>query len=100
MQLRALIETDGLAPEDLIWPAGASPAEAIRADAALAFPTAVAVEPTAFQPAASPPPEWLRELKEALAAGGDLVDLPPPDAKSWLADVGRAEQKSRQGEHK
>jgi len=98
LQLSALIETDGLAPDDLIWPAGVAPTHAVRADAALAFPPSAPVRPEDFQPAPPPPPEWLRELAEAFSAGGEVASLPPPSPASWLADVRLAEQARRPGD--
>ncbi len=44
VQLRGLIETDGIAPDDLVWPVGVAPSQAIRADAALAFPSPTPVD--------------------------------------------------------
>jgi hypothetical protein len=97
VQLRGLIETDGIAPDGLIWSVGVAASQAVRADAALAFPAAAAVEPTDFQPAPPPPPpEWLHGLAEALAACGDVANLPPPSAQAWLPDVRDAKQKARQ----
>src|SRR5450755_4314330 len=99
VQLGGLIETDGIAPDDLTWSVGVAASQAIRAGAALAFPAATAVEPTDFQPAPPPPPpDWLHRLAEALAACGDVANLPPPPAQTWLPDLRRAEQPSRPGE--
>lgn len=95
VRLRGLIETDGLAPDDLIWPTGVAPMQAVRADAALAFPRTPAVTPDAFVPAPQPVPDWLPELAEALAAVKDLTALPPPSPDAWLPDVRRAENASR-----
>lgn len=89
VRLRGLIETDGIAPDELIWPAGVAPIHAVRADAALGFPPLAPVRPEDFQPASPPPPEWLREL-----AVKDLTALPPPPAAAWIPDVRRAEQVS------
>jgi len=95
VQLRGLIEIDGLAPGDLIWPDGASPGLAVRADAAMAFPTAAVVEAKDYQPLPPPAPDWLPELDQALAAVQDLTALPPPRPADWIADVRRAETMSR-----
>lgn len=94
-QLRGLIETDGIAPDDLIWPADVAASQAVRADAALAFPTPAAVEALDYQPAPPPLPPWLPELAAALAAVKDLAALPPPSPGAWLPYVRRAEDAAR-----
>jgi hypothetical protein len=96
LQLRGLVGTGGLDRADLIWAQSVKAVAAVRADAALVFPSPAPVEPRDFEPAPAPVPEWVRELKEAITAGGDVANLPPPSAQAWLPDVRDAEQKARQ----
>ena len=94
--LRGLIEKGGLSPADHIWPEGGDRRQAIRADAALAFPAPVPV-PLASPVAESAPSQatdWLAGLAAAVATGGDLMALPPPPAVAWLSDMRRIEQPS------
>jgi hypothetical protein len=95
MHLRGLVETKGLHRDDLIWPESLDAVAAIPAEAALAFPTPAQVEPRDFEPAPAPAPEWVRELRDAIAAGGDVANLPPPSAQSWLPDVRDADKRHR-----
>ena len=94
VKLRGLVETEGILPDDRIWPEGVDPREAIRAEAAMAFPTPAPIAPEDFEPAPRLP-DWLPELAAALTAVGNLTSLPPPRADVWLPDVSRLENESR-----
>ena len=47
--LRRLAHTGGLLPEDLVWPVGWEPLDAISAEAALRFPEPPPLDPAAGQ---------------------------------------------------
>jgi hypothetical protein len=87
-ELRRLVQTGGLGPEDMIWPEGGNPLEAVPALAALRFPRRTPVDPVDEAPDL---PEWLPELAAALASGEDLAALPCPPPAAWLPDVRRTE---------
>ena len=94
-ELRGLVEKGGLAPADLIWPEGGDRRQAIRADAALAFPAPVPLAAPVSVSAPSQTTDWLAGLAAAVATGGDLMALPPPPAAAWLSDMRRIEQPGR-----
>ena len=96
-ELRGLVEKGGLAPADLIWPEGGDRRQAIRADAALAFPAPVPLAAPVSVSAPSQATDWLAGLAAAVATGGDLAALPPPPAAAWLSDVRRIEQPPGRG---
>ena len=97
-QLLDQVGSGGLHRDDLIWPECLKAVVAIPAAAARTFPTPGPVEPRDFEPAPAPLPEWVCELREAIAAGGNLTNLPPPSAQAWRPDVRDAEQKAQHGE--
>jgi GYF domain 2 len=84
--LRRLVQSGGLIPEDLVWPVGWEPLDGVPAEAALRFPEPPPVDPTGAEPARALP-AWLPYLAEALRSGDDLAALPPPGLASWLPDV-------------
>ena len=94
-QLLGLVKTGDLLPEDKIWPESAPPAAAVRAEAALSFPSRTPTQAIGSQSEQSPLPEWMRTLIDAGLDVRTLESLPHPPAKSWLADVRRLEQPSR-----
>ncbi len=95
--LRRLAHTGGLIPEDLVWPVGWDPLNAIPAEAALRFPEPPSIEPVPGKPPPPPFPAWLPDLAAALRAGTDPAGLSTPPPASWLADVRRAEEGSNGG---
>jgi hypothetical protein len=82
-ELKTLAATGLLQPDDLLWPEGMDPAEAIAACAALDF--------SALARVAHPLPDWLSDVEQAQPSG----PLPPPamspQLPDWLADVRMAE---------
>jgi hypothetical protein len=89
-ELRRLVGTGGLLPEDLVWPVGWDPLNGIPAEGALKFPEPLPVNPVGPGPA-PPLPQWLPDLAKALSAGDDPAALPIPSAETWLADIRSAE---------
>jgi GYF domain 2 len=94
-QLRALAWAGGLSPDDLIWPLSVEAVAAIRAGAALPFPSTDTAEASGLQP--SPLPEWARALIDAGLDVGTLESLPPPPAEAWLDDLHHIEQRADGG---
>jgi hypothetical protein len=94
-ELRRLARTGGLLPADLIWSAGVDASTAVPAEAALSLAAPAAADPAGSEPAATPVPEWVRDLADVLAEGGDPASLPHAPFASWLADVRRAEENAR-----
>jgi GYF domain 2 len=90
-RLRALALAGGLSPEDLIWPQSAKVVAAVRADAALPFPSAAPAETTTSEPLPSLP-AWISDLTDTGLDVLTLESLPPPSAVDWLADVRDLEQ--------
>jgi hypothetical protein len=82
-ELKNLAATGLLQPDDLLWPEGVDPTEAIAACAALDF--------AALTRVAHPLPDWLSDVEQAPPSG----PLPPPATSpqlpDWLADVRMAE---------
>ncbi len=95
--LRRLAHSGGLVPEDLVWPVGWEPLNAIPAEAALRFPEPPPLDRAASEAPRPPFPSWLPDLAAALWSGADPATLPVPAAEAWLADVRRAENAAGNG---
>jgi hypothetical protein len=86
-ELRRLAWTGDLLPVDLIWAAGADPAAAVPAEAALSLSPPPLAKPVHAGPPPAPMPEWVHELAEILATVRDPAAMPNPPPASWLSDV-------------
>ncbi len=93
--LLSLVGTGGLVPDDMIWPESVAPTAAIRAEAALTFPSSAPAVPMGFPVQPSPLPEWVRALTNAGVDVPTLESLANPPARAWLDDVRRLEQAPR-----
>ena len=94
-RLLGLVGTGGLLPDDMIWPESVPATAAIRAEAALTFPSPAPAVPMAFPVQPSPLPEWVRALTNAGVDVPTLESLANPPARAWLDDVRRLEQARR-----
>jgi hypothetical protein len=95
--LRRLAQTGSLLPEELVWPVGWEPLNAIPAEAALRFPEPPPLAPAAGEAPRPPFPAWLPDLAAALRSGTDPATLSVPAVEAWLADVRRSENPSSSG---
>jgi len=94
-ELRRLARTGGLLAADLIWSAGVDASTAVPAEAALSLAVPVPAGRAGCESAATPVPDWVRDLAAVFAQGRDPGSLPHASFASWLADVRRAEENAR-----
>ncbi len=78
--LRRSVRTGALAPEDLLWPAGGDPRDAVPAEAALAFPD-LGVQDNL--------PDWLADVAAAETTGPIQRLWRMSEVPDWVAELQR-----------